>query len=128
MFRQSLPLTLALFATSATAQDATGATLCPLTDDNSNCTRVLACIGDQGRWFHGRSFGRGAGWLSGVTDDGATCTGTWVQQNAFGLGQADVTCSDGMTVTVYYYYQDPLHRHHNRPRPVKRPTDRAKLV
>lgn len=107
MFRQSLPFAFALFATSAAAQDATGATLCPLTDDNSNCTRVLACIGDQGRWFHGRSFGRGAGWLSGVTDDGATCTGTWVQQNAFGLGQADVTCSDGMTVTVYYYYQDP---------------------
>lgn len=95
---------LALLATQALAQDAPQ--LCPLTDDSSSCTRVLACIGDDGRWFHGRSFGRGSGWLTGVVDDGVTCTGNWVQQNAFGLGQADVSCSDGMTMTVYYFYQD----------------------
>lgn len=100
---------LALLGQTAIAQDApvTDGTLCPLTDDNSSCTRVLACIGDEGRWFHGRSFGRGSGWLTGTTDDGVTCTGNWVSQNTFGLGQADVTCSDGMAVTVYYFYQDP---------------------
>lgn len=81
--------------------------LCPLADDSSSCSRILACIGQDGRWFHGRAFGRGAGRLTGKMDDGVTCTGDWVSRNAFGLGQADVTCSDGMTVTVYYYYQDP---------------------
>ncbi len=102
-----LLLALVLSGHTALAQDTTDSTLCPLTDDSSSCTRILACIGDDGRWFHGRSFGRGSGWLIGTTDDGVTCTGNWVSQNALGLGQADVACSDGMTVTVYYYYQDP---------------------
>lgn len=86
------------------AQDAG---LCPLTDDSDSCSRILACIGDDGRWFHGRGFGRGEGTLTGVIDDGTTCTGTWMSQNMFGLGQADVACSDGMTVRVFFYYQDP---------------------
>lgn len=80
--------------------------LCEMTDDQANCNRIIACIGTEGRWFHGRAFGRGEGTLSGVISDGVACKGDWVSRNRFGFGQADVSCSDGMTVTVIYYYQD----------------------
>lgn len=87
----------------AMAQDTA---LCPMTDDQSSCSRVLACIGDQGRWFHGRAFGRGEGTLAGVVNDGVTCQGTWTSRNAMGLGQADVVCDDGASIRVIYFYQD----------------------
>ena len=83
-----------------------GQELCDMTEDQANCTRVLACIGTDGRWFHGRAFGRGAGTLTGRMDDGVQCSGVWIARNVVGVGQADVTCSDGMTVRVIYYYQD----------------------
>lgn len=107
-FRVLLPL-LCLAAplhAQTVSPKADDAMLCDLSDDQENCTRILACIGDQGRWFHGRSYGRGEGTLSGVVNDGVTCAGTWTSRNAFGLGQADVTCDDGMTVRVFYFYQD----------------------
>jgi hypothetical protein len=100
--RALLPLLL-VFALPLHAEDTA---LCPLTDDAQNCVRVLACIGDQGRWFHGRSFGRGEGTLAGVTSDGVSCSGAWVSRNSLGLGQADVVCDDGMSVSAIYYYQD----------------------
>lgn len=100
--RALLPLLL-VFAMPVRAEDVS---LCPLTDDAQSCSRVLACIGDQGRWFHGRSFGRGEGTLAGVTNDGVNCSGEWVSHNSMGLGQADVVCDDGMTVSVIYYYQN----------------------
>jgi hypothetical protein len=100
--RALLPMLL-VFALPLQAQDLS---LCPMTDDAQNCVRVLACIGDQGRWFHGRSFGRGEGTLAGVVNDGTTCSGTWMSQNAVGVGEAVVNCDDGMSVTVFYYYQD----------------------
>ncbi|WP_305249204.1 hypothetical protein [Pseudotabrizicola sp.] len=78
--------------------------LCPMTDDGANCVRILACIGEQGRWFHGRAFGRGEGTLAGVVNDGATCAGDWTSRNAFGTGQANVVCDDGMSATVIYFY------------------------
>lgn len=81
-------------------------TTCPLTHEQTNCVRVLACYGTQGMWFHGRSFGRGEGTLAGLRSDGAACAGTWTARNAFGLGQADVACDDGDTVTVIYTYQE----------------------
>lgn len=80
--------------------------LCPMTADQTNCVRILACYGEAGRWFHGRAFGRGEGTLAGVMDDGVSCTGTWTSRNIVGLGQADVTCDDGATIRVIYYYQD----------------------
>ena len=101
MFRRVLP-PLLLLALPVQAQDA----LCPLTEDQSNCVRILACIGEEGRWFHGRAFGRGEGTLAGVINDGPQCQGTWTSRNLFGTGQADVTCDDGMEVTVIYFYQD----------------------
>jgi hypothetical protein len=102
-FRLLLPLAGVLSLTGPVlAQDA----LCPLTDDQANCVRILACIGEQGRWFHGRAFGRGEGTLAGVVNDGVSCTGKWTSRNAFGTGQANVVCDDGMEVTVIYFYQE----------------------
>lgn len=80
---------------------------CPTKDGRDSCTRVLACIGDAGVWFDGRSFGRGDGTLAGQTNEGTVCTGTWVSENVLGMGQADVTCDDGFAVRVFYYYQEP---------------------
>ncbi len=100
--RALLPLLL-VFPTALLAQDMS---LCPMTDDAQNCVRVLACIGEDGRWFHGRSIGRGKGTLAGVVSDGVTCSGTWTSENAIGVGEANVTCDDEMSVTVFYYYQD----------------------
>ncbi len=79
---------------------------CELTGNQSSCSRVVACIGVEGVWFNGRAFGRGEGGLDGMLSTGAQCKGRWVQQNLVGLGQADVTCDDGMTTTVLYTYQD----------------------
>lgn len=94
-----------MFGLGFPAADAQEATLCPLTDDQSNCVRVLACIGTEGRWFHGRAFGRGEGSLAGEINDGTTCTGAWTSRNRFGLGQANVECDDGMSAAVFYTYQ-----------------------
>lgn len=102
MFRTLLPA-CALMAVQVHAETTE---LCPLTDDQDNCVRILACIGDHGRWFHGRALGRGEGTLFGEMSDGVTCTGTWTSRNPFGLGQADVTCDDGSEGTVIYTYQD----------------------
>lgn len=99
----ALVAALATFAAAArTEQDS----LCPLTDDQSNCVRILACIGRDGTWFHGRAFGRGQGRLVGRISDGRRCTGSWVARGAFGLGQAQVSCEGGMEATVIYAYQD----------------------
>ena len=104
MFRRVfLPVVLTLLAQPAFAQEAD---LCPMTDAGGNCVRILACLGEDGRWFHGRAYGRGDGTLSGAANDGVACAGTWVSQNAEGQGQADVTCADGLQVTVLYDYQD----------------------
>ena len=103
MFLRLLPLGLLLVCGTAQADD-TG--LCPMTDDQDNCVRIIACLGDQGTWFQGRSFGLGSGELVGVFNTGVTCTGHWTNSNSLGVPQADVTCDDGMTVTVYYFHQD----------------------
>lgn len=102
MFRLVLPAAICL-ASPIYAQSNTA---CAMTTDDDNCNRVVACIGTQGRWFNGRAFGRGDGTFSGTISDGTTCTGTWMSRNSFGLGQAQVTCDDGMTGTVLYTYQD----------------------
>ncbi|MDR7125813.1 hypothetical protein [Pseudotabrizicola sp. 4114] len=106
MFLRLLPPLLVaatpVFVTPAFAE----ADLCPMTDDGSNCVRILACIGEQGRWFHGRALGRGEGTLAGVMNDGVQCVGDWTSRNAFGTGQASVSCDDGMSATVIYFYQD----------------------
>lgn len=102
MFRRLLPA-LAFLATPAFAE--TGLP-CAVTPDETSCSKIFACLGDQGRWFQGRAIGRGTGVFDGKTDDGIACTGQWTNSNAAGVGQADMTCSDGMTGVVYYYLQD----------------------
>ena len=108
MSPQAHRLILALMAMALTAPGAHAQTdeTCPLTDGASNCVRILACIGETGRWFHGRALGRGTGVLAGAVNDGVLCTGSWTARNAFGLGQADATCDDDMRVTVLYTYQE----------------------
>lgn len=80
---------------------------CETTNDQTNCVRVLACVGDSGSYFEGRSVGRGSGTMAGLIDQRIACTGTWTERNADGVGQVDVTCDDGMEVTVLYTYQEP---------------------
>ncbi|KJZ19559.1 hypothetical protein [Loktanella sp. S4079] len=103
MFRLILPVAICI-AQSANAQSGTQ---CALTEDNENCNRVVACVGTDGLWFNGRAFGRGTGTFAGSMSNGVSCDGTWVSRNAFGLGEADVSCDDGMTGKVLYTYQDP---------------------
>ncbi|OUD09020.1 hypothetical protein BVC71_09915 [Marivivens niveibacter] len=93
--------------TASSAANAQSRTSCHLTDDNNNCNRVVACVGNEGTWFNGRAFGRGEGEFSGKMSDGTECNGTWMSQNWMGLGQADVTCENGNKGRVYYTYQDP---------------------
>lgn len=94
---------LALLLMSSLAQ---ADELCPTRADRANCVRVLACIGEDGVWFHGRAFGRGEGTMIGQRSDGTACRGNWVSRNWLGTGQADVTCDDGWAVTVLYTYQE----------------------
>ena len=80
--------------------------LCSISEDQDHCVRVLACYGEEGLWFHGRSYGRGKGSLAGQRSDGVMCAGTWVSRNVFGVGQADVACEDDDTLTVIFTIQD----------------------
>ena len=103
LFPATMLFTLLVFPQNLSAQSATH---CPMTADDANCVRVVACIGDEGVWFNGRAFGRGEGTFSGTTSTGLMCEGTWMSRNAFGLGQADVMCEYGRKGRVFYTYQD----------------------
>ena len=103
LFPAPMLFTLLVFPQNLSAQSATH---CPMTGDDANCVRVVACIGDEGVWFNGRAFGRGEGTFSGTTSTGLMCEGTWMSRNAFGLGQADVMCEYGRKGRVFYTYQD----------------------
>ena len=85
---------------------AQGGADCDLTDDQTSCSRVLACFGEAGRWFEGRAFGRETGTVAGMVNDGVGCFGTWATENGQGQGEARVTCDDGMNVTLLARYQD----------------------
>jgi hypothetical protein len=98
-----LPAAVLVFPFVAMAQ---GEAACDLTDDQTSCSRVLACFGDAGRWFEGRAFGRDTGTVAGVVNDGVSCFGTWATENGQGQGEARLTCDDGMEVTLLAVYQD----------------------
>ena len=101
MIRSALVL-LAL-AVPAAAQET-----CERTAEGESCVRVLACFGDTGRWFDGRAIGRGAGTVSGTTDDGVACEGTFdSSEDSDYFGTADFTCEDGLTGQVTYHTTDP---------------------
>ena len=101
--RLLLPAALLVLPVMGAAQSTTD---CPLTDDQTSCSRVLACFGEAGRWFEGRAVGRGLGTVAGTTNDGVTCSGVWTSENGDGLGEAQVTCDDGVSVTMISTYQD----------------------
>jgi hypothetical protein len=101
--RHLLPAAVLVFPFAAMAQ---GEAACDLTDDQTSCSRVLACFGEAGRWFEGRAFGRETGTVAGVVNDGVSCFGTWATENGQGQGEARVTCDDGMNVTLLAVYQD----------------------
>ena len=102
MFRFLLPAMIVM-ATQLSAQTRTS---CDMTEDDSNCVRVLACMGNTGEWLNGRAFGRGEGTFAGTTSKGVTCSGDWMSRNSLGLGQADIFCDDGRTGRVFYTFQD----------------------
>lgn len=107
MFLRLLPALAVCLATNfASAVQAETKLPCEVTPDNTSCSRIFACLGDQGRWFQGRAIGRGHGAFDGTTDDGVACHGVWTNQNDQGAGQADLTCDDGLTGTVTYTLQD----------------------
>ena len=103
LFPATMLFALLVFPQNLSAQYATH---CPITADDANCVRVVACIGYEGVWFNKRAFGRGEGTFSGTTSMGLMCEGTWMSRNAFGLGQTDVQCEDGRKRRVFYTYQD----------------------
>lgn len=110
-FLTSTGIVFSIFSTAPTGvfaqtKPAQNLPFCPLTEGQDNCVRILACVGSEGDWFRGRSFGRGAGTLAGRLASGAACTGTWKSKNMFGFGQADVVCDNDMNVRVIYTYQD----------------------
>ena len=102
LFPATMLFALLVFPQNLSAQSATQ---CPMTADDANCVRVVPCIGNKGVWFHGRAFRRGEE-ISRTTSTGLICERTWMSRNAFGLGQADVTCEDGRKGRVFYTYQD----------------------
>lgn len=104
MFQRLLPA----FAVALSVLPAFGDEIapCEVTPDSTSCSRIFACIGSEGDWFEGRAIGRGTGVFDGTISDGVICSGSWTNSNALGLGQADMTCSDGRRASVYYYLQD----------------------
>ena len=80
---------------------------CSNTKENDNCVRFAGCFGRDGTFFHGRALGWNAGTLEAEVSNGATCKGQWTIRNSLGVGQALFNCSDGVTGSVYYHYQDP---------------------
>ena len=81
---------------------------CENTMRSDNCSRILACIGEDGLWLDGRANGWERGTLSGRMSDGTTCAGTWGQGGWFGRSlDAELRCDDGRTGAVRYTAQDP---------------------
>ncbi|NBT43286.1 MAG: hypothetical protein EBT20_23020 [Alphaproteobacteria bacterium] len=103
LFPAMMLFALLVFPQNLSAQSATH---CPMTANDANCVRVVACIGNEGAWFNGRAFGRGEGTFSGTTSTDLMCERTWMSCNAFGLAQTDVMCEDGSKGRVFYTYQD----------------------
>ncbi|KMW58223.1 hypothetical protein AIOL_003194 [Candidatus Rhodobacter oscarellae] len=74
--------------------------------DQQNCTRVLACVGDDGLWFDGQARGWDEGPVFGRRNDGVACVGKWSSRGLFGTGFSNLECKDGTTAQVLYTIQD----------------------
>lgn len=74
--------------------------------EQSNCVRVLACIGDGGIYFDGVARGWNSGTVTGFMSDGTDCTGSWTSGGLGGTGLSSLVCDGGLTADVIYYSQD----------------------
>ncbi len=72
----------------------------------SNCVRVLACIGDQGLHFDGEARGWDEGPVEGMISNGVSCAGTWTADGPFGAGMGRMSCENGIDIGVIYHTQD----------------------
>ena len=82
---------------------------CENTQDDDNCARLLACVGQDGLWLDGQARGWNTGTLAAQRSDGVVCAGTWAaDQGPFGTGTARMECADGTTARAIYYSQDSL--------------------
>lgn len=82
---------------------------CEIAQDQSNCTRVLACVGTEGLWLDGQVRGWNTGTVAAQRSDGVVCAGVWsADSGPFGGGTARIECSDGSVGQVIYFSQDSL--------------------
>ncbi len=88
------------------AADTQSAPCVQVTGSEENCTPIVGCLGEAGDYFVGRAIGWDTGTFEGVSRSQLTCFGDWTASNAFGLGQANIHCDDGMTGIAYFIYQD----------------------
>ena len=80
---------------------------CENTRDEGNCSRILACIGEDGLWFDGRADGWNRGTVTGRLSDGTACEGTW-RYDILGLtASVRFGCEDGRRGRARFTAQDP---------------------
>lgn len=80
---------------------------CENTRRADNCSRVLACVGEEGLWFDGRADGWDQGALSGRLSDGRSCHGDW-GYDWLGLTAAvRFACEGGLTGRARFTAQHP---------------------
>lgn len=75
---------------------------------DESCAPLVACIGVNSVYFTGRALGWDSGLVTGTSNAGFSCIGTWKYQNMFGLGQARLACKNGMQGIVYFTAIDNL--------------------
>lgn len=92
-----------LMVQAAAALDLPECTLLPGSPDS--CSPIVACMPTEDTYLVGRAIGWDAGTLSGVTNSGVSCIGTW-QVTGFGIGLARFACDDGLEGRLAYTYQD----------------------
>ena len=80
---------------------------CENTRDEDNCSRVLACVGEDGLWFDGRSDGWNEGTVSGRLSDGTACAGRWRYGLLGFTAKVEFRCEDGRSGRARFTAQDP---------------------
>ena len=92
-----------LMAQAAPAMELPDCALIPHSPDS--CSPIVACMPGEGTYLVGRAICLDEGTLSGVTNTGVSCIGTW-RVTGFAVGLARFTCDDGLEGRLIYYYQD----------------------
>ncbi len=80
---------------------------CDNTRDADNCSRILACVGEDGLWFDGRADGWNSGTVEGRLSDGTACAGTWHYGLLGFTAKVEFRCEDGRSGRARYTAQDP---------------------